>query len=61
MLYYKYPGALFGTIFRVVQFKEVAEEVLQDTFTKAWRKIESYDTAKERLHFLTKIRRWIVQ
>jgi RNA polymerase sigma-70 factor, ECF subfamily len=50
MLYDKYSGALFGTIFRVVQSKELAEEVLQDTFTKAWRNIDSYDTTKGRLY-----------
>jgi RNA polymerase sigma-70 factor, ECF subfamily len=50
MLYDKYAGALFGTIFRVVQSKELAEEVLQDTFTKAWRNIDSYDTTKGRLY-----------
>jgi RNA polymerase sigma-70 factor, ECF subfamily len=50
LLYDKYSGALFGTIFRVVQSKEVAEEVLQDTFTKAWRNIDSYDTTKGRLY-----------
>jgi RNA polymerase sigma-70 factor, ECF subfamily len=50
MLYDKYSGALYGTIFRVVQTKELAEEVLQDTFTKAWRNIDSYDTTKGRLY-----------
>jgi RNA polymerase sigma-70 factor, ECF subfamily len=50
MLYDKYSGALYGTIFRVVQSKELAEEVLQDTFTKAWRNIDSYDTTKGRLY-----------
>ena len=50
LLYDKYSGALFGTIVRVVQSKELAEEVLQDTFTKAWRNIDSYDTSKGRLY-----------
>ena len=49
VLYDKYSGALFGTILRVVRSQEIAEEVLQDTFTKVWRNIESYDTTKGRL------------
>ncbi len=49
LLYDKYSGALFGTIMRVVHSQEIAEEVLQDTFTKVWRNIESYDTSKGRL------------
>ena len=50
LLYDKYSGALYGTILRVVHSKELAEEVLQDTFTKAWRNIDSYDTLKGRLY-----------
>ncbi len=50
LMYDKYSGALFGVIFRVVHSKELAEEVLQDTFTKAWRNIDSYDTGKGRLY-----------
>ena len=50
LLYDKYSGALYGAILRVVHSKEIAEEVLQDTFTKAWRNIDSYDTGKGRLY-----------
>jgi RNA polymerase sigma-70 factor, ECF subfamily len=50
LLYDKYSGALYGTILRVVHSKELAEEVLQDTFTKAWRNIDSYDAGKGRLY-----------
>ncbi len=50
LLYDKYSGALFGVILRVVHSKEVAEEVLQDTFTKAWRNIDNYDMGKGRLY-----------
>jgi RNA polymerase sigma-70 factor, ECF subfamily len=48
-LYDKYSGALFAAILRIVGTTEVAEEVLQDTFTKAWRNVESYDVEKGRL------------
>jgi RNA polymerase sigma-70 factor, ECF subfamily len=50
MLYDKYSSALFSAILRVVRAKEIAEEVLQDTFTKAWRHIDSYDVTKGRLY-----------
>jgi RNA polymerase sigma-70 factor, ECF subfamily len=50
MLYDKYSAALFNVILRVVQAKEIAEEILQDTFTKAWRYIDSYDMGKGRLY-----------
>ena len=50
LLYDKYSGALYGVILRVVHSREIAEEVLQDVFTKAWRNIDSYDTVKGRLY-----------
>ncbi len=49
VLYDKYSGALFGAILRVVHSQEIAEEVLQDTFTKVWRNFESYNAEKGRL------------
>lgn len=49
LLYDKYSSALYGVIFRVVNNKEIAEEALQDTFTKVWRSFESYDDKKGRL------------
>jgi DNA-directed RNA polymerase specialized sigma subunit, sigma24 homolog len=48
-LYDMYGGALFGTILRIVQQRELAEQVLQDTFVKAWRNGSSYDENKGRL------------
>ena len=36
-LYDAYGGALFGVVLRIVQQRELAEQVLQDTFVKAWR------------------------
>ena len=49
LMYDKYAAALLGVINRVVQSKEIAEEVLQDVFAKAWRNFESYDTSKGKL------------
>ncbi len=50
LLYDAHSRALFGIILHIVQHRELAEEVLQDTFTKAWRNIDSYDTRKGRLY-----------
>ncbi len=49
LMYDKYSSALFGVILRVVNNREIAEEVLQDTFTKIWRNFDSYDSSKGRL------------
>lgn len=48
-LYDAYGGALFGVVLRIVQQRELAEQVLQDTFLKAWRNGASYDESKGRL------------
>jgi RNA polymerase sigma factor (sigma-70 family) len=48
-LYDAYGGALFGAVMRIVQHRELAEQVLQDTFVKAWRNGASYDATKGRL------------
>ena len=48
-LYDAYGGALFGVVLRIVQSRELAEQVLQDTFLKAWRNGASYDASKGRL------------
>jgi RNA polymerase sigma-70 factor (ECF subfamily) len=48
-LYDAYGGALFGVVLRIVQSRELAEQVLQDTFLKAWRNGASYDSSKGRL------------
>lgn len=48
-LYDNYHQALFGTVHRIVQDWEVAEEVFHDAFIKIHKKIASYDEAKGRL------------
>lgn len=48
-LYKNYSAALYGIIFRIVKYDEVAEDALQDTFIKIWKNIESYDSEKGRL------------
>jgi len=48
-LYDAYGGALYGVVLRIVQTQELAQQVLQDTFVKAWRNGAQYDTSKGRL------------
>ena len=49
-LYDKYAAALFGVIVRMCKDKEVAEDILQESFIKIWEKIQSYDPAKGRFN-----------
>ncbi len=48
-LYDMYSTALMGIISRVIQDKEIAEDVLQETFIKIWNSISQYDSSKGRL------------
>lgn len=49
LLYDHYAGSLYGIVYRIVSSKELAEQVMQDTFVKAWRNGASYDESKGRL------------
>ena len=49
VLYDKYAGALMGVVKRTIQNEALAEEVLQDTFTKIWRYSTNYDASKGKL------------
>ena len=48
-LYDNYAAALNGIIYRLVQDKELAEDILQEAFVKIWNNFSSYDTTKGRL------------
>jgi RNA polymerase sigma-70 factor (ECF subfamily) len=48
-LYDRFSPALFGLIQKWIKDKEVAENLLQDVFIKAWRSRELYNAAKGRL------------
>ena len=49
VLYDKYAGSLMGVVKRTIQNEALAEEVLQDTFTKIWRYSANYDASKGKL------------
>jgi RNA polymerase sigma-70 factor (ECF subfamily) len=45
-LYDKYSGALSNIILKIVNKKEVAEDVLQESFIKIWKNIDKFDEEK---------------
>jgi RNA polymerase sigma factor (sigma-70 family) len=48
-LYLSYSASLLGIILRVVPAREIAEDILQDTFIKIWKSLDTYDPQKARL------------
>ena len=48
-LYVNYASMLLGVILKVVSSREVAEDILQETFIKIWKSIDQYDPDKGRL------------
>ena len=48
-LYDHYAPALNGAIFRLVEDKTLAEDILQEAFIKIWNNFSSYDKSKGRL------------
>jgi RNA polymerase sigma-70 factor (ECF subfamily) len=48
-LYDNYAAALNGIIYRMVEDKELAEDILQEAFVKIWNNFSGYDTGKGRL------------
>ena len=45
-LYDQYSGALYGVIYRVVGSDSLAQDVMQETFSKIWRFAKSYEASK---------------
>jgi RNA polymerase sigma-70 factor (ECF subfamily) len=45
-LYDNYADALFSVIYRIVEKRVIAEDLLQDSFVKIWQKIDTYDETK---------------
>jgi len=48
-LYDNYAAALNGIIYRMVENRELAEDILQEAFVKIWNNFANYDAAKGRL------------
>ncbi len=48
-LYDNYAAALNGIIYRMVENRELAEDILQEAFVKIWNNFSSYDNSKGRL------------
>lgn len=49
-LYDHYAAALNGVIYRMVEDRELAEDILQEAFIKIWNNFHSYDKTKGRLY-----------
>ncbi|WP_420573318.1 RNA polymerase sigma factor [Kordia sp.] len=49
-LYDKYSGAIYGVIIRMCRNEETAQEILQETFMKAWDKSHLYDASKGKFY-----------
>ncbi|TXD83041.1 sigma-70 family RNA polymerase sigma factor [Subsaximicrobium wynnwilliamsii] len=47
-LYNMYSESMHGVIYNIVRDNDIAEEVMQDIFVKAWQKSNSYDASKGR-------------
>ena len=50
ILYQNYSAAIFGVISRVIQNRELAEDLTQETFIKIWNNFSSFDPSKGRLY-----------
>jgi len=48
-LYDNYAGALNAVIYRIVEEKELAEDILQEAIIKIWNNFTSYNKSKGRL------------
>jgi RNA polymerase sigma-70 factor (ECF subfamily) len=46
LLYDRYGATLYGIVLRIVHTESLAEDVLQETFVKAWRHSANYDQSK---------------
>lgn len=49
ILYDNFSASLFGVIQRIVPNEEIAEELLNKTFSKIWNNISQYNPARDRL------------
>ncbi|MEZ0004967.1 RNA polymerase sigma-70 factor (ECF subfamily) [Flavobacterium sp. 28YEA47A] len=50
LLYDMYSKSLFSVIYNLIRDHEEAEDILQETFVKIWKNIDSYDESKGRFY-----------
>ncbi len=46
LLYKLYSGCLYNIALKIVHSREIAEDVLQDSFIKIWKNIDTYNASK---------------
>ena len=49
LLYENYSGALLGVVKKVISDNDIAQDVLQESFIKVWKKGKTYDASKAKL------------
>lgn len=49
LLYENYADSLYGVISKVLTDQDLAQDALQETFIKVWKKAKSYDASKAKL------------
>lgn len=49
LLYDHYGDTLYGVALKVVRNEELAQDVVQESFVKIWKKSDSYDSTKAKL------------
>ena len=49
LLYEHYSGALLGVVRKVISDDDIAQDVLQESFIKVWKKGKTYDPSKAKL------------
>lgn len=49
LLYDNYGDTLYGVAYKVVKDEDLAQDVLQESFIKIWKKSDSYDVTKAKL------------
>lgn len=49
LLYDNYANTLYGVAYKVVKDEDLAQDVVQESFVKIWKKSDSYDASKAKL------------
>ncbi len=49
LIYENYSDALYGVIHKIIKDPDLAQDVLQESFIKIWKKAKTYDASKAKL------------